>query len=115
MPLFPKLRTGAVVQYPITREARLRSDGLRFLDGSYQRYRDAGSLRRRWVIRLELLDEGEMAAIEEFFAAMQGAYTNFTFSDPWDETDYDDCRLGDEAVFVAAGEMQGSTILTVTQ
>jgi len=56
-----------------------------------------------------------MAAIEEFFAAMQGAYTNFTFSDPWDETDYDDCWLGDEAVFVAAGEMQGSTILTVTQ
>ena len=111
---FPKLKTGAVAQYPSTREARLRNDSVRFLDGSFQRYRGT-ALRRRWVIRLELLDEGEMAALEEFFAAMQGGYASFTFTDPWDEQDYAGCRLGDEAAFVAAGEMQGSTILTVTQ
>ena len=112
---FPKLKTGAVAQYPSTREARLRNESVRFLDGTSQRYRDSGAMRRRWVIRLELLDEGELAAIEEFFAAMQGAYTSFTFTDPWDEQDYSDCRLGDEVAFIAAGEMQGSTILTVMQ
>ena len=112
---FPKLKTGAVAQYPSTREARLRNESVRFLDGTFQRYRDAGTMRRRWVIRLELLDEGEMSAIEEFFAAMQGGYTSFTFTDPWDGQDYVNCRLGDEVAFVAAGEMQGSTILTVTE
>lgn len=112
---FPKLKTGAVAQYPSTREARLRTDSLRFLDGTFQRYRDAGALQRRWVIRLELLDEGEMAAIEEFFAAMQGGYTAFTFTDPWDEQDYPNCRIGDEVAFLATGEMRGSTTLTVTQ
>jgi hypothetical protein len=112
---FPKLKTGAVAQYPSTREARLRNESVRFLDGTFQRYRDAGATRRRWVIQLELLDEGEMAALEEFFVSTQGGYTSFTFTDPWDEQEYPDCRLGDEAAFLAAGEMQGSTILTVTQ
>ena len=87
-----------MAQYPLAREARLRNQAVRFLDGSEQRYRDAGAPRRRWAIRLELLDEGELAAVEEFFAAMQGAYTAFTFTDPWDGQEYANCSLeSDEA------------------
>jgi hypothetical protein len=115
MATFPKLKTGTVAQYPSTRETRLLSESVRFLDGKFQRYRDSGAIRRRWVIELELLDEGEMAAIEEFLTAVQGGYTSFTFTDPWDGQDYPGCRLGDEVAFMAKGEMQGSTILTVTQ
>jgi hypothetical protein len=112
---FPKLKTGAVAQYPASREARLRNESVRFLDGTFQRYRDAGAVRRQWVIQLELLDEGEMAALEEFFVVVDGAFGEFTFTDPWDGQAYEHCRLGDEAAFVSAGEMLGSTILTVTQ
>jgi hypothetical protein len=113
---FPKLKTGAVAQYPITRDTRLRNQTVRFLDGSAQRYRDTGAVRRRWVIRLDLLDEGESAAFQEFFAAVQGAYATFTFTDPWDGHAYENCRLeSDTADFTAAGEMQGSITLTVTQ
>lgn len=116
MAQFPKLKTGAVAQYPITREARLRNDSVRFVDGSYQRYRDAGAVRRQWTIQLELLDEGEVAAIEEFFAAVQGTYSTFTFTDPWDGHDYENCRIAtDSADFLATAEMQGSTTITVTQ
>jgi hypothetical protein len=116
MRAFPKLKTGAVAQYPITREVRLQNESVRFVDGSYQRYRDSGALRRRWVIQLELLDEGEIAALEEFFTGMLGAYSTFTFTDPWDGTDYQNCRLeSDDAKFAAAAEMQGNTTLTVTQ
>ena len=111
---FPKLKTGAVAQYPITRELRLQNQTLRFVDGTQQRYRDAGSARRRWVIRLDLLDEGELGAMEEFFATQQGAYAEFTFMDPWDAQDYTNCRLdSDTAALVSAGEMRGSTTLTV--
>jgi len=113
---FPKLKTGAVAQYPVTREARLQNQSLRFVDGTYQRYRDAGAVRRRWTIRLDLLEEGEMAAIEEFFLATEGAYATFTFTDPWDGHAYAGCRLeSDEAALLAAGEMRGITTLTVTQ
>jgi Conserved hypothetical protein 2217 (DUF2460) len=116
MAQFPKLKTGAVAQYPIVREARLRNDGVRFLDGSYQRYRDAGAVRRRWTIQLDVLEEGEMASMEEFFLAVQGAYTTFTFTDPWDGHDYENCRLeSDEVGLVALEELRGSTTLTVTQ
>jgi hypothetical protein len=111
---FPKLKTGAVAQYPITRELRVQNQAVRFVDGSQQRYRDSAGARRRWVIRLELLDEGELAAVEEFFAAQQGQYEAFTFTDPWDGTDYENCRLeSEEAVLTSTGEMQGSTTLTV--
>ncbi|MBS1857116.1 MAG: DUF2460 domain-containing protein [Acidobacteria bacterium] len=113
---FPKLKTGAVAQYPIARETRLANQTVRFLDGSTQRYRDAGATRRRWQIRLDLLDEGESAAMQEFFAAVQGAYATFTFTDPWDGHAYENCRLtSDAADFTATGEMQGNITLTVTQ
>lgn len=112
---FPKLKTGAVAQYPASREARLQNESLRFLDGTFQRYRDAAAIRRRWMIHLDLLDEGEMAAMEEFFADLDGAFGEFTFTDPWDGQAYERCRLTDEASFVYAGELMGSTTLTVTQ
>ena len=113
---FPKLKTGAVAQYPVTRELRLQNQAVRFVDGTQQRYRDAKGVKLRWLVRLDLLDEGELAAVEEFFGTQQGAYATFTFTDPWDGNEYEDCRLeSDEAVLVSAGEMQGSTIVTVTQ
>ena len=116
MSTFPKLKTGAVAQYPIVRELRLQNQTMRFVDGSRQGYRDAGAVRRRWVIRLDLLDEGVLAAIEEFFIAQQGAYGEFNFVDPWDGHEYENCRLErDEAVLASAGEMQGGTTVTVVQ
>jgi hypothetical protein len=113
---FPLLKTGAVAQYPITRGLRLQNQAVRFVDGSMQRYRDAAGALRRWTIRLDLLDEGELGAVEEFFLAQQGAYATFTFTDPWDGQDYDHCRLeGDLAALVSAGEMRGGTVLTMIQ
>lgn len=113
---FPQLKTGAVAQYPLTRALRFQNQVLRFLDGSEQRYRDAGGARRRWAIRLDLLDEGEMAAIEAFFEANEGAFGSFTFTDPWDAEAYTHCRLeGDVLELAATGEMRGSTTVTVVQ
>jgi hypothetical protein len=113
---FPVLKTGAVAQYPITRELRLKNQSLRFVDGSLQRYRDSAGVRQRWVVRLDLLDEGELAAVEEFFAGQQGAYAEFTFADPWDGAEYAHCRLeSDDAVLVSSGEMRGSATLTVVR
>jgi len=116
MPTFPKLKTNAVAQYPATKGLQFRNQALRFVDGLEQRYRDCGGPLHRWEIRLEALDEGEMAGLEQFFAESQGCFASFTFTDPWDGHTYADCSLAsDELALTALAEMQGRTSLTVVE
>ena len=113
---FPILKTGAVAQYPATRRTRYQNQALRFVDGTEQRYRDCEGPLRRWEIRLSQLDESEMAALEEFFTASQGAYGSFPFTDPFDGATYPDCSLeGDALGLAAVADMSGATYLTVIQ
>src|SRR5580765_6342271 len=110
MATFPQLKTGGVAQYPIVRAEQFQNQTVRFVDGSDQRYRDAGKARQRWEIQLNGLDEGELAAFEEFFLANQGAYGSFAFPDPWDGHVYDDCSLElDELNVTTVAEMRGLT------
>src|ERR1700751_3955474 len=114
MATFPKLKTDAVAQYPLGRTTTFQNQTLTFVDGNQQRYRDGGAVRLRWDIRLANLDEGELAAIEEFFLANQGAFGNFAFTDPIDGTVYDDCSMESDALSaLTAAEMRGSAKLTI--
>jgi phage-related protein len=116
MATFPKLKTNAIAQYPVGRREQFRNETVRFVDGSEQRYRDSGSTRLEWDIQLSQLDEGELAAIEEFFLASQGAFGSFSFTDPSDGTVYDNCSVGaDTLTLLTVGEMRGSTKLTVVR
>jgi Conserved hypothetical protein 2217 (DUF2460) len=116
MATFPRLRTGAVAQYPIARTEQFQNQTVRFVDGTEQRYRDAGKARLRWAIPLSGLDENELAVIEEFFEANQGAYGSFSFADPWDGQVYDDCSLElDDLNVTTVAEMRGLTQLTVVR
>jgi hypothetical protein len=113
---FPKLKTDAVAQYPATKVLRFQNQVLRFLDGTEQRYRDCAGALHTWKIRLDQLDEGEMAALEEFFVSSQGAFGPFAFTDPWDGRSYADCSLDmDEMELDAVEEMRGSTSLTIRE
>ena len=116
MPTFPKLKTSAVAQYPATKVTSYRNQTLRFVDGTEQRYRDSAGPLHRWEIRLAALDEGEIAAVDEFFAACQGRFANFAFTDPWDGTTYANCSLeSDELDLTSIAEMRGQTSLTVIE
>ncbi len=116
MATFPQLKTGAVAQYPIARHTQFQNQTVRFVDGTDQRYRDAGAVGLRWVIPLSGLDESELAAVEEFFLANQGAFGSFAFADPWDGHVYEDCSLAlDEVGVTAVAEMRGLTQLTVVR
>lgn len=113
---FPKLKTSAVAQYPATKTLRFQTQALRFVDGGEQRYRDSGGPLHRWEIRLDELDESEMAAMEGFFAGNQGRLGNFAFTDPWDGQEYANCSLGsDELDLNSLAEMRGRTSLTVAE
>src|SRR6185436_19539888 len=116
MNIFPKLKTTAVAQYPATKLVRFQNQSIRFLDGTEQRYRDSARPLRRWEIRLDQLDEGEMAALENFFAADQGAFARFAFTDPWDGVIYQSCSLAaDELDATSFGEMNGALSLSVVE
>ena len=116
MATFPKLKTNAIAQYPVARHEQFQNQTVRFVDGSEQRYRDSAGARLAWEIQFSELDEGELAAIEEFFLARQGAFGSFCFTDPWDGHVYDDCSVAaDELALVTEGEMRGRTKLTVVR
>jgi hypothetical protein len=116
MATFPALKTNAVAQYPAARSFRFRNQVLRFVDGSEQRYRDSAGPLHRWEIRLAELDEGEMAALESFFADNQGSFASFAFTDPWDGAVYANCSLASDAAdLTSVGEMRGQTGLTVAE
>lgn len=113
---FPLLKSGVVAQYPLARSVECATEVLRFVDGSEQRFRKHGAPVRTWVIRLDLLEEEEMAAIEEFFQSEQGRTGNFAFTDPRDGSTYPSCSLASDSVELSFDEPgRGSTVLVVRE
>jgi len=87
-----------VTQYPASKGTLSATQVLTFVDGSEQRCRQWAAPLLRWTIRLNLLDEGEIRQMEEFFLSEQGRYGSFSFVDPWSGTEYTNCSLeADEA------------------
>jgi hypothetical protein len=87
-----------VAQYPSDRGRRFSTQVLRFLDGSEQRFAAFGAPLKRWLIQLQLLDETELAGIEEFFVEQGGQAGTFTFTDPWDGTVHTNCSFEGDAM-----------------
>ncbi len=92
---FPVLRTGAIAQYGLDREVARSTEIVRFMDGSEQRCRSYGAPMLRWVVRLDQLDEGELAALDDFFV-QNGLTGTFSFTDPVDGSIHDNCSFEDE-------------------
>ena len=116
MATFPLLSSGAVTQYPTVFASGQAVQVIRFLDGSDQRYLTQGRTFRRWQIRLDLLNEMEIAELEAFFAAQQGDFSTFVFPDPISGTDVPNCRLGAPALVSAyIGVDIGSAFLVVIE
>ncbi len=113
---FPTLKTGAVLQYPAVRELRRDTTVLRFVDGAEQRYRESGSTVHRWLIRLDQIDEEELAAIERLFQEAGARTGTFSFRDPWDDRVYAGCSFDDDELTGARrGEGRGETVVIVRE
>src|SRR6185503_1589844 len=103
---FPALKTGAVAQYPSDRTREFSTLVHEFLDGKEQRSPQYGAPLRRWMIRLDLLDEAEMFRLEQFFEEQGGAAGEFAFTDPWDGAAFPNCSFEGGAVelnFIGVG------------
>jgi hypothetical protein len=116
MSTFPQLKTGAVAQYPATRTAGYATQTFRFLDGSEQKFPQRGAAATRWVIKLDLLDDTEMAEFSAFFQSQQGRFGTFSFTDPWDGSIHAHCSFeSDELALGLDGEARGSVQVTVKE
>jgi hypothetical protein len=105
-----------VSQYPATKELQFSTTVLRFTDGAEQRFRQYQAPLRRWIIRLDLLDETELNQVREFFRTHAGASGTFDFTDPWDGTNYTQCSLReDEMKDTLVRESSGLTSLTIRE
>src|SRR5215472_4450995 len=96
MASFPTLKTGVVAQYPSDRTTQGSAQVYRFLDGSEQRFLAYGAPLHKWQIRLDLLDESELSALEDFFESQEGRSGNFAFTDPWNGTVYPSCSFASD-------------------
>jgi hypothetical protein len=116
MATFPPLKTGAVAQYPAIKALRYQNQIVRFVDGNEQRYRDSTGPLHQWIIRLDKLDETEMASLENFFISNQGSFASFIFIDPWDGTSYPNCSVAsDQLQMSSVAELQNTTSVTVIE
>jgi len=113
---FPALKTGAVAQYPSDRTRTFSTRVLRFLDGSEQRFRGFGAPLKRWLIRLELLDEAELTRLDDFFVEQGGRAGTFAFTDPWDGAMYTSCSFeGDAMTATFRGQGDGGASVVVKE
>ncbi len=116
MATFPLLKTGAVAQYPATKSLRFQNQIVRFVDGNEQRYRDSAGPLHQWIIRLDWLDETEMAAIEDFFLSNQGSFASFAFIGSLGRHILSELQLAsDQLQLTSVAELHGRTSVTVTE
>ncbi|MFN9458508.1 MAG: DUF2460 domain-containing protein [Acidobacteriota bacterium] len=92
---FPRLKSGAIMQWPAVRGMNFSTEVLVFADGSEQRFRNFSHFIRRWIVQLDELDEEDLTIMEGFYAQQQGRVGTFSFVDPWDGTVHAECQFDD--------------------
>ena len=113
---FPALKTGAYAQYPSDRTRQFSTSAHRFLDGTEQRFPGYAASLRRWTIRLDFLDEGELAALEQFFVDQGGRAGTFSFTDPFDGTVCSSCSFDtDTGLFEYADAGRGAAVAMIRE
>jgi hypothetical protein len=99
---FPVLKTGARAQDGLQCGYRTRTEVLRYVDGSQQAVKTRRG-RKRWTVKLEQLDEGELALLSELVETVRGETGTFAFTDPKTGVRHETCRIegGDFEAYLA--------------
>ena len=79
---FPQLASGAVGQYPVTKNQFQRTITNTLPDARTIKYSDPGAPMVQWRLEYEGLSDSEIAVLQQFFATCEGQLHAFTFADP---------------------------------
>jgi len=112
---FPVLKTGALAQDGLECGFRTRTRMLRYVDGGQQAVKTRRT-RKRWAVRLERLDERELALVSELVEEVRGGTNTFAFTDPRTGLRHETCRIegGDFEAYLA-GLGDGRTELKIVE
>jgi hypothetical protein len=80
--MFPQLPTGALSQFPLRKRRTARTVVNTTADGRTIKLPDVAAQTTEWQLQYASLSDAELAMLEQFFAAMEGSLTGFTFLDP---------------------------------
>lgn len=80
--MFPQLPTGALSQFPLRKRRLARTVVNTTADGRTIKLPDVAAQTTEWQLQYNGLSDGELATIQQFFAAMEGSLNGFTFLDP---------------------------------
>jgi hypothetical protein len=81
---FPQLSSGAMAQFPFSKQRTLRTIQNALADGSVFVSPDPKASRTTWILNVHELSAADLQAIESHFAACLGPLRAFTFLDPSD-------------------------------
>jgi hypothetical protein len=84
MPYFPQLTSGAVAQFPSSKQVLRRTVVNEAADGSTVKLADPAANGVEWSLKFAGLTDAEWNAIETLFEAVEGQLDSFTFLDPFD-------------------------------
>ncbi len=116
MAVFPKLKTGAAAQYPLSVASAFKTRVAKFLDLSEQRFRDRPGEVRRWVVDLRLLTHMELDEVERFFDEQRGGFGAFDFEDPTTGSVVPMCRFDQDALPVdERGDFDGAARMVIVK
>lgn len=79
---YPQLATGALCQFPVRKIRRTRTVVNRAADGSTIKLADPAAEITQWQMDYTDLSDDEAEGLREFFSAVEGSLTGFTFLDP---------------------------------
>ncbi len=82
MSVYPQLVSGVMSQFPIVKQRRMRTVVNAAADGSSIKLADPAGATVGWQLRYANLSDTELAALQQFFTAMEGSLNSFTFLDP---------------------------------
>jgi hypothetical protein len=112
---FPKLRTGVTAQHPLACVLLSETRIFTFLDGRQQRF-PVTKPRKKWILRLDQLDESEAWAVEEFARRHFETAEPFRFKDPRTGVEHAPCYLArNEFQITADGPMKRRCTLVVVE
>jgi hypothetical protein len=115
MPTLPLLRSGSSVQYPFVTRHKCTTEIIRFIDGSEQRFTQAGATRT-WKISLSDLMPEEVIALDAFAQSNLANNDRFTFHDPVSGDVLNQCNLATEPIEIEhVGEQRASLSLIVIE
>lgn len=82
MAVFPQLTSNGLSQFPIVKRRCTRTVVNTAADGTSVKLADGPGASLEWELAYGGLSDGELAALQQFFTAMEGTLNGFTFADP---------------------------------